>query len=265
MRRAATRLGPVSNPADLSTAGTGVPPALGVLLGLDGVVHVSDLPVQSFARHLGETLPVDRARTLIACMRGFLEGKPDLIPAGIELVDAEDGYQAVEIVARALGVAAPQSAAARRASRLDLAGSAWTIDPADGLDDLLAALAGQAWVAVLTEPGDPAAGAVLDAVGAGWLVVQVIDQPMPAAVAAMQHRIDARTDAGRVLVVGASWADELRVAHGQGCVTALVDRYGAGVGTPTWRAAGLGDLVGPVRQWLCRASTRRSSDARDVR
>ena len=36
---------------------------------------------------------------MIAGMRGFLEGKPELIPAGVELRDAEDGYQAVEMLA----------------------------------------------------------------------------------------------------------------------------------------------------------------------
>ncbi|MEP6562699.1 MAG: hypothetical protein ABJD68_16690, partial [Nakamurella sp.] len=67
------------------------PRSLGVLLRLDGVLHTSDLPVQSFARHLTEELPADLVRPMIAGMRGFLENKPELIPAWADPGQAEDG------------------------------------------------------------------------------------------------------------------------------------------------------------------------------
>ena len=127
----------------VSTLSESRPAPVGVLLRFDGVVHSSDLPVQSFARHLTDALPTDQVRAMIAGMRGFLEGKPELIPAGIDLAGAEDGYQAVELLGRAAGLTDAVIAAAYRASRADLAASAWAVDESDGLDELLAALDGR--------------------------------------------------------------------------------------------------------------------------
>ena len=80
------------------------PPSLAVALCLDGVVHDSDLPVQSFARHITEQLSAEQIRPVIAGMRGFLEGKTELMPSGVDLSGAEDGYEAVEILARTAGL-----------------------------------------------------------------------------------------------------------------------------------------------------------------
>ena len=102
---------------------------------------------------------------MIAGMRGFLEGKPDLIPAGIDLSGAEDGYQAVELLGRSAGLSPETIAAGHLASRADLAASAWAVDESDGLADLIAAIDGPAFLGVLVEPADPAAAAVLDSTG----------------------------------------------------------------------------------------------------
>lgn len=211
-------------------------PPPSVLLCLDGIVHDSDLPVQAFARHLAQELSAGQIRPIIAGMRGYLEAKPDLMPVGIDLTDAEDGYQAVETLARAADLTPEQIAAARRASREDLAASAWAVDRTDGLDELLAQLGGDAAVAVLVEPGDPAAAAVLESV----------DLPGATVVDCIEPAIGDQ----RRLVIGTRWAGQLAEAHDARCDTALVDRFALGRGAPTFRSPDLTGLVGPVRGWL---------------
>jgi len=226
-----------------------MPRPLGVLLRLDGVVHASDLPVQSYARHLTELLPAHRVRPLIAGMRGFLENKPKLIGADVDLRGAEDGYHAVDILGRAAGLTQEQLSAARVASRLDLAASAWAVEPAVGLDQLLDLLAGHAFVVVLAEPADPAAAAVLESLDVRASIDQLIAAPIKTAIGSLVDRVGA---AQRLLVVGARWTGELAVAADAGCATALLDRYGRGTGTPTFRADGgePADLLDPIRRWL---------------
>ena len=239
------------------------PQALGVLLRLDGVVHCSDLPVQSFARHLTEGLPPEHIRPIIAGMRGFLEGKPDLMPTGFDLNTAEDGYQAVEILARTTDLTSLQITAARLASRADLADSAWAVDPPEGLDDLLAELAGPARIAVFTEAGDPAALDVLEAIGIDGQVDELVEKPTSTVVARLLQMIDAANNPGRLLVIGTRWTGELDAASGAGCVTGLIDRYALGRGKPTWRAGDLVGLVGHVREWVRTAGS--TIDSRGTR
>ncbi len=158
-----------------------------VVLRLDGVVHSGDLAAQAFARHVAAALPAEPGRAVLAGMRGFLEGTPDLLAAGIELAGpdlaaAEDGEQAVELLAAAAGLDAAGVEAARRASRVDLAASAWVLDPPDGLAEIVAATAGRAGVAVLTVPNDPAADPVLEACELTGSVDAVVRLPVSTAL-----------------------------------------------------------------------------------
>ena len=220
-----------------------------MLFRLDGVVHTSDLPVQAFARHLTEQLPADQIRPLIAGMRGFLENKPELIPTGTDFGPAEDGYQAVEQLARCAGLTPAQIAAAQQASRADLATSAWAVDLADGLDELLVSLGADCLVGVFAEPADPAAPAVLDALDLDGRV-SLLTAPLAAAIPGLcPDSDDDPKRQNRILVVGSRWNGELDAAAAAGCRTALVDRYGLGRGSPGWRAAALAGLTGPIRSW----------------
>jgi hypothetical protein len=229
------------------------PAPVGLVLRFDGVLHSGDLAVQAFARHLTDALPTDRVRAVIAGMRGFLEGKPDLIPPGTELASAEDGYQAVVLLGRAAGLSDAVITAARRASRADLAASAWAVDASDGLDELLAAVDGRVYLAVLTEPDDPAAPAVLDSIGIR--VDELVAGPLPAALANIRFRVE-NADPQRILVIGTRWLGELSGAFDAGYDTALVDRYRLGRGTPTLRSPDVAGLVESVRRWSAAAGRR---------
>jgi hypothetical protein len=234
----------------------GTVPTNAVLLRLDGVVHTSDLPVQSFARHLTEHLPAELVHPLIAGMRGFLENKAELVPAGTDFCGAEDGYQAVEQLALASGLTPTQIAAARRSSRVDLANSCWAVDASDGLDELLAGLPADCACAVYAEPADPAAPAVLEALDLAARV-ELLPESLPAAAARMLGGAtpDGNERPGGILVIGTRWAGELETAAAAGCATAMVDRYQLGRGLPDCRAADLLGLIAHSQTWAATGST----------
>ena len=225
-------------------------PARRVLLTVDGVLHDSDLPVQAFARHVTDMLPAGRVRPVIAGMRGFLEGKAELLPPDVDLSAAEDGEQAVEILARAAGLSSAQIESARLAGRGDLVASSWAVDEPDGLAELLAELSGRAEVGVLAEPGDPAAAAVLDA--------------LEIEVDAIVDRIDSAQNPALVLVIGTRWAGPLDLVQPASCATALVDRFGRGRGSPTYRVTGVPGLLDPDRRWLDQAPTQEGTTDDDT-
>jgi hypothetical protein len=222
-----------------------VPKQLAVALRLDGVVHAGDLAVQSFARHVAEELPADGARVVIAGMRGYLEH-----PCGAgALREAEDGDQAVALLAAAAGLPPARIDAARLASRLDLASNAWLLDPSDGLGDLLVSLRARTLVVVLATAPDPAAAAVLDACELTDHVDEVTDLPVASVMPSVLERIGATTAPRRLMMIGTRWAGELADAHAAGCVTAMVDRFDRKIGTPTFRSVDLAGLVGPAGHW----------------
>lgn len=231
------------------------PQTCAILLCFDGVVHDSDLPIQAFARHLTELLAPDLNRPMIGGMRGFLEGKPELIPPDVDLSAAEDGDRAVEILACAAGLDDAAIRRARRAARADLATSAWAVDAAEGIDALLAEVQGRASVLLLTEQADPAVSPVLASIDLA--VDEIVDLAVDLAIATILQRMALPAD--RLLMVGTRWAGQLQPAHDLGCATALIDRFDRGRGCPTFRSPDLAGLLGAVREWLTDHATTRTA------
>jgi len=237
-----------------------------VLLGVDGVVEVGDLAAQSFARHATDQLPKpadERTRWLIGGMRGFLEGRPELLPSDPAVLqaldDAEDGDQAVEILCRAAGLTPRQIVEARHAARVDLANSAWAIEPAPGLTELIAGIPPDAHVAAVARDATAIAD-VVDAVGITARIDEfIVDQGgtegREQVVRHVLAAVGLTTTPDRLLVVGARWDPDLAVPRAAGCTTALVDRFGRGRGTPTWRATGLAGLVANILGWVATSGT----------
>lgn len=214
-----------------------------IAVRLHGVAHDDDLGVQAFARHLDT---VAAGGSVVPGMRAFLEGKPQLAPPPPwarppGTPPPPTGYRAVELLAAAAGHTPVQIDDARRASRHDLAGTAWILDPAVGLDDLLDLLAGRAELVLAADPDDPATGPVLDTLELADRFAVVPADALPDALAGR-----------RALVIDTAWAPALATAQGAGHATALVDRFGAGDGTPDLRAADLAGLLPGVTAWLDR-------------
>lgn len=208
-------------------------------VGFDGILFTGDLAVQAFARHIAAEC--DDPAAVIGGMRGFLEGRPGLIPSGAWRSMPQTGDEAVRRLAVAAGLSPDAIERAHRAARIDLAASAWLLDRADGLDELLTRLADLGPVRVLADPADPAIDAVLDALdlapGTG-----PIDSVVDLTAVALGEPGAGWPD----LVVDAAWTPTLDHAGRAGSITAVVDRFAVGAGTPTLRGPDLRAVAVPL-------------------
>ena len=224
-------------------------PAAVVALPLHGGVHSDDLAVQSFARHLAEDAG-SAGRSIIAGMRAFLEDKPDLLPDPRWTEPPPTGYRAVELLATAAGCSAEDIDCARRASRSDLAGSAWILEPVDGFEELLGVVAGRARLILVADHGDPATGAVLDALELADRVELLDEITLNTQLA----------QAPAALLIDTTWTSWLADAHAAGHTTALIDRFGvvgAGRGQADLTAPNLAGLLPGIAGWLDALATNR--------
>lgn len=236
----------------MPTDPSGRPADIALVFDFDGTLYVGDLPVLSHARHCAEQLSDAEATTLIDNVRLFLEGK-SVGDRFVDLAPARDGLQAVEMLGAAAGLSTEQINDAYRASRRDLAGSAFAMDAPDGLRELLAGLE-RAHVMVVTNAGPTGVHEVLESVELSPYIDEVITgagkpDSMPGIITAVLQRIAAPDQPRRLMVVGDRWDTDLTGAHRLGAATALVDRFGRGDGTPTFRAAELAGLIPGIRDW----------------
>lgn len=229
-------------------------PRLALMLDFDGTVYTGDLPVQAYARRLAEQLP-DPARTgLIAGMRRFLEGRHVPGDPGTDLSMAEDGYQAVELLAIAAGLDAGQLSVGYRASRLDLAGSVFALDPVDGLAELLRELGSRAVVVLVSNADVTGVHEVLDAVGlTPWLDEVVVDAGKPGCWPDLLSRVVEEVgSAERIMAVGDRWSSDLAPVSAVGGWTALIDRFGRADGAPDVAGPDLEGLLPRIREQALR-------------
>ncbi len=224
-----------------------------LLLDFDGTAYVSDLPVQSYARHAAEQLGVTAGTGLVAAIRAFLERRTD-IPGDphLDLSSADDGFRAVEMAGSAFGLNAATLSAAYRASRRDLAASAFAVEPAEGLVELLSELAGRALTMLVTNSEPDGVMQVLDATGLAPFVDCVItDAGKPQSLPGIASRALQQAGVGpqQLISIGDRWATDLAPVAALGGATAYVDRYRRGDGTPTFRGPDLGSMIGDIGSW----------------
>ncbi len=229
-----------------------VPVRLALLFDFDGTLYVGDLPTLAYARHCADQLPPAAATDLIDGIRFFLEGK-SIADRRVDLGAAEDGRQAVEILAAAAGLTPDQVAAAYRRSRTDLAASAFVLDPPEGLAELLTELVG-VHIMIVTNAHRVGVAEVLAAIGLIAYIDEVVTDAgkpdsMPGIVRSTLARIDSAAEPRRLMVVGDRWSADLADASRIGATTALIDRFRRGDGQPTVRATGLAGLIPAIRDW----------------
>ena len=205
---------------------------------LPGVAYDDDIAVQAFARHLTAAVEAGggNGRRIVAGMRAVLEGKPDLLPDPPWSVPPATGERAVEHLAVAAGCPPDLLGRARTAARQDLARTAWLLDPADGLTELLDAAAGRA--RVVADPADPVTVAILDALELTERVTLVAPEDLDT------------LPAGSMVLIDATWAPHLARAQANGQRTVLIDRFGTGDGRPDRRTKDLRGVVPDIAAWL---------------
>jgi len=218
------------------------PKPVTLLLEFDGALYAGDLPIQAFARRLAESLPDEAGVGLVAGMRRFLESRDVPGDPGTDLSSAQDGRQAVEVLAAAGGLDAAGIEAAYRQSRHDVARTAFAIEPPAGLVEFLTGLPETTRVAVVSDADDTGVAEVLEA---GELTASVDEivcgtygpgrrQAIVAAAVARSGSPE------RVIGVDSRWSGLLADVAAAGGWTALVDRFGVAE-----RCGGSPDAVGP--------------------
>lgn len=194
------------------------------LLLSDDLLVTSDLPAQALARHLALQLPPAAGTTLIGAMRQLLEH--GVHPTDLDLA-GRTPWQAIDLLGRAAGLPDDARAAAAAAAREDVARSLFLLDPADRLRTLLDRLQPDEVVVVVTDNPSDAAALVA--------AVELSDQVHGYAAAGTAADPSA-------VALAASWPGLLALTAAAGGRTGLIDRFGTGPGSPTWRAAGPDEL-----------------------
>ena len=222
-----------------------------ILLDFDGTAYAGDLGVQAYARRVAELLDPASATLVIGAMRSFLEGRP--APAGVPaaFTTAEDGYEVVHALSEAAGVTDTERRAAYARSREDVIRSAFALDEQPGLAEWLDGLDAADRVWLVTNAPDAGIVEVLDAVGLTAHVDRIISSAgKPEGLRAIaREAVELVGDPRRVLGVGDRWAADLAAVHDGGGRTAHIDRFGRGLGTPTWRAPELAPMLPALVRW----------------
>lgn len=235
-------------------------PEFALLLDFDGTAYTGDLPYLAYARHVCDHLEPTAAAGLIRQIRSYLETtRPSdraQLPAGLQR--AEDGYQAVAELAVAAGVGVDQRRQAYLRSRQDLAHSAFAVDAAEGLVELLAELGERMYVLLATNA--PAVGVAEVLAGTGlapYVDRVVVDAGKPGGTAGLVRDLVNLLGpgqgplSGRLVAAGDRWGADLADADRAGGRTAYVDRFHRGDGGPSWRATDLASMLPMIRKW-CR-------------
>lgn len=248
------------------TTGTRRPRTL--LLDLDGTICASDEPVLAYGRRVAAHLPSSEGRALLTELTEFLDGVPGR-RAAPPLVEAFDGYRAVELLAAAHGVPRSVVDAAYLESRKTLEDPAG-IAPASGpVRQLLAELRDRVRVVLVTNA--PAVGVrpLLDRLGVAAFVDDIITEAnKPKGMSAIVERLLAESGATgqscRLLSVGDIWSNDLAVPYARGCVTAYVDRFGHPEAKAHATGTRLEDLVDFIRAWSCSGEDEASDEGAGV-
>lgn len=227
-----------------------------LLLDLDGTVCRGDEQVHEYARLVGTELTGKAARELSSAVSAFLDSPDDAARCGV-LADAQDGYQAVETIGRALGATAGQLHHAFHTTRARLYAGQVCADVPTGLVELLSGLPDSARVVLATNaPADGLANLLHRLHVATSLDEVITEVGKPAGLGPVVDRLLAQAAAAsvpqRLLSVGDIWENDLRVPLERGCRTAYIDRFGRNQGPAHYRAEVLEDLYDHIRDWALR-------------
>lgn len=238
---------------------TSRPAGLTLLLDFDGTVCRGDEPALEYGRQVASTLPTRDGDVLMAALSGLLDGTGNGLPAGRQaehpaIAGAEDGYQAVERLAIAFGVAAERRSAAFLAARAKLVAGQLPVETPAGLAGLLAELRPRVTVVLVTNSPLNGMDTLLRRLGLAGRLDEVIgDAGKPAGLGPVVDRLLARSGAGtqpgRLLSVGDIWANDLQVPLERGCGGAYIDRFGRRRGTAHVTAPAFEPIFDAIRGW----------------
>lgn len=223
-----------------------------LLLDLDGTTCRGDAAVLEYARLVDSGLTRNPGWSVAAALEDFLAGTRRDGP----LATAQDGYQAVTVLAERAGVPPKTVRAAFHTVRAGLAAGDIAAEAPPGLDSLLSHLrsSGIRVVIVTNAPSD-GLDAIVDRLGLGGVVDGVVgDAGKPAGLVDLVDRelrhVGVTDEPWRLLSVGDIWENDLRPALARRCVAMYVDRFDRRQGPAHAREPALEGLYDHIRRWV---------------
>lgn len=245
VRRANSRPGtvcPVVDPQRRRTA---------LILDLDGTLYRGDGPVEYYAATVASSLrPEDGAR-LRELVAAFLGRGPAADPL---LHDACDGWQAVAVVADALGVDPDVRHAAYLTSRAALGRGEIPVAVPGALRTVLPRLTRTTYVVLVSNSPDGGLADLLNRLHVADLLDEVVPdahkpEGMPAILARAAESVGATEKPWRVGSAGDFWRNDLAPAIDFGATTFYVDRFGRGDGEGDTYGGTIEDVLPAILSW----------------
>lgn len=215
-----------------------------LILDLDGTLCLGDAPVLRYARESFASLPPRSAAAASARVAEFLADR------GPGVAGARDGYQAVALLARELGVAAEHRERAYRAARAALP---------EWLDEVLAPPALRRFLGevrgvrrvLLTNAVETGLDRLLEHLGLADRLDEVVSSAgkPEGLTAALDARGVPASGAEGLASIGDIWVNDLAPVAARGGRTFLIDRHASGEGEPTERASEPDALVPALAAW----------------
>lgn len=223
----------------------------------DGTLYRGDDPIRHYARRSAQGLSADRRRIMLDGVDQYLA----MGAAASVVPEAIDGWDAVMLLGRRLGVDSDALQAAFTDTRVHMLTEACSLEVPSGYAELLRELRADG-VRVVLATNSPAEG--LDPLLRRLDLLPLVDEVVagtgkPAGLRRLLQRElqpgpSGGTAPARVLVIGDHWRNDIEPGTDIGAFGAYIDRFGRADGPADAAATTVEGLLEPIRKWAATAA-----------
>jgi FMN phosphatase YigB (HAD superfamily) len=220
-----------------------------IITDFDGTLYRGDAPIRHYAERAASTLDPAGRRELLDRVEEFLALGA---AAGHRFAEATDGWEAVALLGRELGLDNPELNRAFAETReLMLDADRCPLEVPAAYAELLDELRGQG-VRVVLATNSPAAG--LDGLLRRLDLPRLVDTVVsgtgkPEGLRRLLREESAARPARRICVIGDHWLNDIAPGHEIGAHSAYIDRFGRADGPADAVAPTVEGLLDSIRTW----------------